>query len=137
MVTSGCTHKHTHSHARTRKSINKMRKKRADLGQQTCLHAVEHSTLSTELLRGRKHSSTRPVTKPGELQKSTASIRVITDCTVVPHLLLQTLPYYCSMHHIAALLALLPQCPPCYSSRSFSAASVIIFTAGCTRVTTV
>lgn len=128
-----CTRTHTH----TLKSINKMRKKRADLGQQTCLHAIEHSTLSTKPLRGRKHSLTLPVTKPQELQKSTASKCLITDCTVVPHLLLQNLPYYCSMHHIAAVSALLPQCPPCYGSRSFNAASVIIFTAGCTRVTSV
>lgn len=126
---------HAHTHTHTLKSINKRRKKRADLGQQTCLHAVEHSTFSSEPLRGRKQSLTLPVTKPQKLQKSTASIWLITECTVVPHLLLQNLHYYCSMHRITAVLVLLPQCPPCYSSRSFNAASVIIFTAGSTRIT--
>lgn len=62
MVISVFTHKLPHSrspslslsytHTHTLKSINKRQKKRADLGQQTCLHAVECSTLSSEPLQG-------------------------------------------------------------------------------------
>lgn len=48
-------------------------------------------------------------------------------CAVVSTLLPQYLPYYCSVRCITAVSALLPLCPPCYSSTGFSAASVIIF----------
>lgn len=105
----------SHTHTHTLKSINKRQKKGADLGQQTCLHAVERSSLSAEPPRGGKGVLTLPVTKPQKPLTSTASICLVTGCT----LLLRYLSYYCSMHYITAVSALLPPCPPRYGSTGF------------------
>lgn len=62
-----------------------------------------------------------------DTQKSPASIFPVTQCTVASTSLLQYLPYYCSMHLLAAAPALSSRCPPCYASTGITTASVIIF----------
>lgn len=83
----------------------------------TCRRALHSSHRASS---GRKHGLTLPVTKPQKPLKSTASICLVTGCIVVSTLLLQYLSYYCSMHYITAVSALLPQCPPRYGSTGFS-----------------
>lgn len=54
---------------------------------------------------------TLPVTKPLKLQKSTALTCLVIGCEVVPTLLLQYAPYYCSTRHIMAKICLFTTVP--------------------------
>lgn len=73
----------------------------------TCCWALHSLHWATE----GENSLTLPVTKPLKLQKSTALTCLVIGCEIVPTLLLQYAPYYCSTRHIMAKICLFTTVP--------------------------